>query len=44
MFLTFPWLSLQEKDLNIAIVPPAWVEVSTRGHIDAGQFDQYGYQ
>jgi CubicO group peptidase (beta-lactamase class C family) len=26
------------------IVPSAWVEVSTRGHIGATLFDQYGYQ
>lgn len=26
------------------ILPSAWVEVSTRGHIGATMFDQYGYQ
>jgi CubicO group peptidase (beta-lactamase class C family) len=29
---------------NKQIVPSAWVEVSTRGHIGATLFDQYGYQ
>lgn len=29
---------------NKQIIPSAWVEVSTSGHIDATMFDQYGYQ
>lgn len=29
---------------NQQIVPSAWVDVSTRGHIGATLFDQYGYQ
>jgi CubicO group peptidase (beta-lactamase class C family) len=29
---------------NKQIVPTAWVKQSTRGHIDATLFDQYGYQ
>ena len=41
----FGWLYLN-KGLwgNKQILPSAWVEVSTRGHIDATLFDQYGYQ
>jgi hypothetical protein len=29
---------------NKQIVPSAWVEISTRGHIDAKPYDKYGYQ
>jgi len=29
---------------NKQIVPSAWVEVSTKGHIDATLYDKYGYQ
>jgi len=41
----FGWLYLN-KGLwgNRQILPLAWVEVSTRGYIDATLFDQYGYQ
>jgi CubicO group peptidase (beta-lactamase class C family) len=41
----FGWLYLNKgRWRNSQIVPSAWVEVSTRGHIDATLFDQYGYQ
>jgi hypothetical protein len=39
------WLYLNKgRWENKQIVPTAWVEQSTRGHIDATLFDQYGYQ
>jgi CubicO group peptidase (beta-lactamase class C family) len=39
------WLYLNKgKWAGRQVVPAAWVEVSTRGHIDALLFDQYGYQ
>lgn len=39
------WLYLNKGRWgNKQIVPSAWVEVSTRGHIDATRFDHYGYQ
>lgn len=39
------WLYLNKGRWgNKQIVPSAWVEVSTRGHIDATLFDHYGYQ
>jgi CubicO group peptidase (beta-lactamase class C family) len=41
----FGWLYLNKGQWgNKQIIPSAWVEVSTRGHIDAALFDQYGYQ
>jgi CubicO group peptidase (beta-lactamase class C family) len=41
----FGWLFLNNGRWgNKQILPSAWVEVSTRGHIDATLFDQYGYQ
>jgi CubicO group peptidase (beta-lactamase class C family) len=41
----FGWLFLNKgRWNNKQILPPAWVDVSTRGHIDATLFDQYGYQ
>ena len=41
----FGWLFLNKGRWgNKQIVPTAWVEASTRGHIDATLFDQYGYQ
>ena len=41
----FGWLFLNKGQWgNKQIVPSAWVEVSTRGHINATLFDQYGYQ
>ena len=41
----FGWLFLNKgRWEKKQIVPSAWVEVSTRGHIDATLFDQYGYQ
>jgi CubicO group peptidase (beta-lactamase class C family) len=41
----FGWLFLNKGRWgNKQIVPSAWVEVSTRGHINATLFDQYGYQ
>jgi CubicO group peptidase (beta-lactamase class C family) len=39
------WLYLNKgRWENKQIVPTAWVEQSTRGHVDATLFDQYGYQ
>jgi CubicO group peptidase (beta-lactamase class C family) len=39
------WLYLNKgRWENKQIVPTAWVKQSTRGHIDATLFDQYGYQ
>ena len=39
------WLYLNKgRWENKQIVPKAWVKQSTRGHIDASLFDQYGYQ
>jgi CubicO group peptidase (beta-lactamase class C family) len=39
------WLYLnQGRWADMQIVPSAWVEASTRGHIDATLFDRYGYQ
>ena len=39
------WLYLNKgRWENKQIVPKAWVKQSTRGHIDAALFDQYGYQ
>ena len=39
------WLYLNKGRWgNKQIVPSAWVEVSTRGHINATLFDHYGYQ
>jgi len=39
------WLYLNKGRWgNKQIVPSAWVEASTRGHIDATLFDHYGYQ
>ena len=39
------WLYLNKgRWNNKPIVPSAWVEVSTRGHIDATPYDNYGYQ
>jgi len=39
------WLYLnQGRWGNKQILPSAWVEVSTSGHIDARPFDRYGYQ
>jgi CubicO group peptidase (beta-lactamase class C family) len=39
------WLYLNNgRWENQQIVPSAWVEVSTRGHIDATLYDHYGYQ
>ena len=39
------WLYLnQGRWADKQIVPSAWVEASTRGHIDATLFDRYGYQ
>jgi CubicO group peptidase (beta-lactamase class C family) len=39
------WLYLNKGRWgNKQIVPSAWVEVSTRGHIDTTLFDHYGYQ
>lgn len=39
------WLYLNKGRWgNKQILPSAWIEVSTRGHIDATLFDQYGYQ
>ena len=39
------WLYLKQGRWgDTQIVPPAWVEASTRGHIDATLFDRYGYQ
>jgi CubicO group peptidase (beta-lactamase class C family) len=29
---------------NTQIVPSAWVDISTRAHIDARPYDNYGYQ
>jgi CubicO group peptidase (beta-lactamase class C family) len=41
----FGWLFLNKGRWgNKQILPSAWVEVSTRGHIGATLFDQYGYQ
>lgn len=41
----FGWLYLNKGRWgNKQIVPSAWVEDSTRGHIDATLFDRYGYQ
>jgi CubicO group peptidase (beta-lactamase class C family) len=41
----FGWLFLNKgRWNNKQILPSAWVDVSTRGHIDATLFDQYGYQ
>ncbi len=41
----FGWLYLNKGRWgNKQILPSAWVEVSTRGHIDATLFDHYGYQ
>ena len=41
----FGWLYLNKGRWgNKQILPSAWVEVSTLGHIDATPFDQYGYQ
>ncbi len=41
----FGWLYLNEgRWADKQIVPKAWVEASTRGHIDATLFDHYGYQ
>ncbi|UCF90550.1 MAG: serine hydrolase [Desulfobacterales bacterium] len=39
------WLYLnQGRWENRQVVPAAWVEASTRGHISANLFDRYGYQ
>jgi CubicO group peptidase (beta-lactamase class C family) len=39
------WLYLNRgRWNNKQIVPSAWVEVSTKGHIDATLYDNYGYQ
>ncbi len=39
------WLYLNKGRWgNKQILPSAWVEVSTKGHIDATLFDHYGYQ
>jgi hypothetical protein len=39
------WLYLNKGRWgNKQIVPSAWIDVSTRGHIDATLFDHYGYQ
>ena len=39
------WLFLNKGRWgNRQILPSAWVEISTRGHIDATLFDHYGYQ
>jgi CubicO group peptidase (beta-lactamase class C family) len=39
------WLYLNKGRWdNKQIVPSAWVEISTRGHIDAKPYDKYGYQ
>ena len=39
------WLYLNKGRWgNKQILPSAWVEISTRGHIDATLFDRYGYQ
>ncbi len=39
------WLYLNKGRWgNKQILPSAWVEISTRGHIDATLFDHYGYQ
>jgi CubicO group peptidase (beta-lactamase class C family) len=39
------WLYLNKGRWdNKQMVPSAWVEVSTRGHIDATLYDYYGYQ
>jgi CubicO group peptidase (beta-lactamase class C family) len=39
------WLYLNKgKWGNKQVIPSAWVEASTRGHIDATLFDHYGYQ
>ena len=41
----FGWLYLNKGRWgNKQILPSAWVEVSTRGHIDTTLFDHYGYQ
>jgi len=41
----FGWLYLNKGRWgNKQILPSAWVEISTRGHIDATLFDHYGYQ
>jgi len=41
----FGWLFLNKGRWgNKQILPSAWVEVSTSGHIGATLFDQYGYQ
>ncbi|MGD8268354.1 MAG: serine hydrolase [Desulfobacterales bacterium] len=41
----FGWLYLNlGRWADKQIVPSAWVEASTRGHIDATLFDRYGYQ
>lgn len=41
----FGWLFLNKgRWSNKQILPSEWVEVSTRGHIGATLFDQYGYQ
>lgn len=39
------WLYLNRgRWADKQIVPEAWVETSTRGHVDATLFDRYGYQ
>ncbi|MDA3918303.1 MAG: serine hydrolase [Deltaproteobacteria bacterium] len=41
----FGWLFLNKGRWDSKqIIPSAWVEKSTQGHIDATLFDQYGYQ
>ena len=41
----FGWLFLNKGRWSIKqIIPSSWVDVSTRGYIDATLFDQYGYQ
>lgn len=41
----FGWLFLNKgRWSNKQILPSSWVDVSTRGHIGAALFDQYGYQ
>ncbi len=41
----FGWLFLKKgRWSNKQIIPSSWVDVSTRGHISATLFDQYGYQ